>query len=187
MSRSWVRVPLVAFFYAMIFRLIIWVLFIFGGLTLGIVLDLRYFPKIWHLWQWHLVSFLWGIFLLRIVVTISRNTGRILAKYGRKGELPRMETNQLVEDGPYGCMRHPMHLGLFLFPLAFAFLSGSLSFILIIAPSEIILMLIMIFVIEEPEAIRKFGNQYLEYRKKVPAFSFRWLCLKMLMKTVSKQ
>ncbi len=171
----------------MIFRLIIWVLFIFGGLTLGIVLDLQYFSGIWHLWQWHLLSFLWGAFLMKLVMTISRNTGRTLAQHGRKGELPRMETNQLVKDGPYGCMRHPMHLGLFLFPMAFAFLSGSLSFILIITPSEIILMLIMIFVIEEPEAIRKFGNQYLEYKKEVPAFNFRRSCLKMLMKTVSKQ
>ena len=187
MSRSWVRVPLVAFFYTMIFRLIIWILFIFGGLTLGIVLDLRYFPKIWHLWQWHLVSFLWGVFLLKIVMTISRNTGRILAKNGREGNLPRMETNRLVKEGPYSCMRHPMHLGLFLFPMAFAFLSGSLSFIIFIVPGEILLMLIMIFTVEEPEAIRKFGKQYLEYRKQVPAFSFRWVCLKALLKPVSKQ
>ncbi|MCD6367223.1 MAG: isoprenylcysteine carboxylmethyltransferase family protein [Bacteroidales bacterium] len=171
----------------MIFRLIIWVLFIFGGVTLGIFLDLRYFQNIWFSWQWHMISFLWGVFLLKIVMTISKNTGRILAKHGRKGNLPRMETNQLVKEGPYGCMRHPMHLGLFLFPMAFAFLSGSLSFILIITPSEIVLMLIMIFIIEEPEAIRKFGDQYLEYRKQVPAFSFRWVCLKALLKPVSKQ
>jgi len=120
-------------------------------------------------------------------MTISKNTGRILAKHGRKGDIPRLETNQLVKQGPYECMRHPMHLGLFLFPLAFAFLSGSVSFIIFIAPLEILIMLIMIFTIEEPEAIRKFGKQYLEYKQQVPMFSFHIKCLKILFKPVYKQ
>jgi len=141
----------------------------------------------WHLWQWHVLSFLWGAFLLRIVMTISKNTGRILAKHGRKGDVPRMETNHLVKKGPYGCMRHPMHLGLFLFPVAFAFLSGSVSFIILIAPLEILIMLIMIFTIEEPEAIRKFGTEYLSYKQQVPAFNVRLKCLKILLKPVPKQ
>jgi len=171
----------------MFFRFIIWILFIFGGLALGIVIDLKYFSEIWCLWQWHVLSFLWGAFLLKIVMTISKNTGRILAKHGREGDIPRMETNQLVKKGPYECMRHPMHLGLFLFPVAFAFLSGSVSFILLIAPLEILIMLIMIFTIEESEAIRKFGTQYLKYKQQVPAFSLRIKCLKILLKPVSKQ
>lgn len=171
----------------MAFRLIIWILFIFGGLALGITIDLYYFPEVWHLWQWHILSFLWGAFLMKIVMTISKNTGRILARYGRNGKIPRMETNQLVKEGPYECMRHPMHLGLFLFPMAFAFLSGSLSFIILIAPVEILMMLILIFTIEEPEAIRKFGKQYLEYKQQVPAFNMHIGCLKALLKPVSKQ
>ncbi len=69
---------------------------------------------------------------------ISKNTGRTLAKYGREGKLKRMQTNVLVKQEIYKYMRHPMHLGLFLFPLGIAFLIGSPSFILIIAPIEII-------------------------------------------------
>ena len=77
------------------------------------------------------------------MMKISKNTGRILAKYGRKGKLERLQTNVLVNQGVYKYMRHPMHLGLFLFPIGVAFLIASPSFILMIAPIEIIFMLFM--------------------------------------------
>ncbi len=165
----------------MIFRIAIWIFFIFGGLTAGIFMDINFFPKIWYSWIWHSIFFIIGILLLKLVLTISKNTGRTLAKYGREGKLERMQTNKLVKNGVYSCMRHPMHLGLFLFPLSFAFLSGSLSFIIIIAPIEILLMLIMILTIEEPEAIKKFGKEYNDYKKEIPAFNFRINCLKKLL------
>ena len=165
----------------MIFRITVWIIFIFGGLITGIFLDIKLFPNIWYSWVWHIIFFIFGIFILRLVLIISRNTGRTLAKYGRKGELERMQTNRLVKKGIYSCMRHPMHLGLFLFPLSFAFLIGSLSFIIIIAPIEILLMLIMIFTIEEPEATKKFGKEYTDYKKEIPAFNFKPKCLKKLL------
>ena len=81
-------------------------------------------------------------------------------------------------------MRHPMHLGLLLFPLSFAFLTGSPSFIFIISPAEMLLMLLLIKLIEEPEAVRKFCDEYREYMKQVPRFCFRKECLKELFKKV---
>jgi len=120
------------------------------------------------------------------VIRISKNTGRTLAKYGRKGKIKRMETNVLVRHGVYKYMRHPMHLGLLFFPLSIAFLIGSPSFILIIAPAEMIMMLLLIKYFEEPEAIKKFGNEYLEYKNQVPWFCFNLLCLKELLKEVPK-
>ena len=118
--------------------------------------------------------------MLKLVINSSRNTGKLLARLGREGNLPRMETNKLVTEGYYACMRHPMHLGLFLFPLATAFIIGSLSFILIIAPLEILFMIIMIKLYEEPQAVRKFGDEYLRYREQVPMFSLRQECLRAL-------
>ncbi len=170
----------------MIFRLLIWFLFLVGGTVLGVYLDMSLFPNILKNILWHIISFAIGLAILKIVMTISRNTGRTLAKYGREGEVPRMETNRLVKSGIYSCMRHPMHLGLMLFPVAVAFLSGSVSFILFIAPFEIIFMIIMIFSLEEPEAIRKFGQEYINYKKEVPAFNFSKICLKMLFTNVEK-
>ena len=97
-----------------------------------------------------------------------------------------MQTNVLVKQGIYKYMRHPMHLGLFLFPFGIAFLIGSPSFILFIAPAEVIFMLIMIKFIEETEAINKFGIDYINYKKQVPWFCFKIKCLKELLKKVPK-
>jgi len=144
--------------------------------------DLLWFPEYWHNWMWHIFSLITGGVLLFLVLRISRNTGRTLARYGRKGKIPRLDTNILVTKGVYACMRHPMHLGLMLFPLSIAFILGSLTFILIIAPVEILLMLIMIFTIEEKEAIHKFGEAYIQYKKEVPAFNFHKKCILKLLK-----
>ena len=159
---------------------------IFGGSILGYYLDYLIFENVHQNIILHMVSFLIGVFLLSLVIKTSKNTGRTLAKYGRKGKLKRMETNVLVKQGIYKYMRHPMHLGLFLFPVGIAFLIGSPSFILIIAPVEIIFMLIMIKLVEEPEAINKFGEQYLNYKKQVPGFCFKIKCLKKLLENVPK-
>ncbi len=138
-------------------RLFIWIIMLLGGGALGIWLDLHW-CKSWFLNPWfHVVSFVIGLFVLRLVMRASRNTGRWLAKMGREGDIQRMETNKLVTSGYYACMRHPMHFGLLLFPMAFAFLIGSASFIVIIAPVEILFIIAMIKIVEEPGAIRKFG------------------------------
>ena len=165
----------------MFFRFFIWFLFLVGGGILGVFLDHLYFLSLWNNIYFHTISFVIGVVILFFVLRISKNTGRFLAKKGRKGDLPRMQTNVLVREGMYAYMRHPMHLGLMLFPLAIAFLLGSLSFILIIAPIEILLMLIMIFLIEEPEAIQKFGEVYKDYKTKTPAFCLKWKCIKILI------
>ena len=145
-------------------RIIIWIIMLLGGAVSGVWLDLRCFPGIIRNPWFHLASFILGLLLLRLIFRVSRNTGRLLARNGRQGELPRMETNRLVTEGVYGCMRHPMHLGLLFFPLALALIIGSPSFILIISPAEMLLMLMMIKFVEEPGAARKFGKSYREYQ-----------------------
>ena len=168
----------------MFFRLFIWLLFLVGGGILGFYLDKIYFESIRNDMVFHFVTFVFGLGVLFFVLRISRNTGRTLAKYGRTGNVPRMDTNTFVNQGMYKYMRHPMHLGLMLFPVAISLLLGSISFILIIAPAEIILMLIMIRFIEEPEAIRKFGEDYKTYAKYTPRFCLKKRCLKALLKKV---
>jgi len=153
---------------------------------LGLLLDYSLFPSVLKNVYFHLISFVVGILLLILVVKISKNTGRTLAKHGRNGKIKRMDTNVLVKSGAYKYMRHPMHLGLLLFPLVFALLSGSLSFILIIYPVEVIFMLLMIKFMEEPEAIKKFGDEYKKYMKDVPAFCFKKECIKELLKKVDR-
>ncbi len=164
------------------FRFLIWFVFLFGGAALGIWLDLRWFPELFRSPAFHLATLVPGGFLLWGMMRISRNTGRYLARKGREGEIPRLETNRLVTDGIYGCMRHPMHLGLMLFPWSFAFLTGSVSFLILIAPAETLLILLLIKTVEEPGARKKFGKAYDEYMKKVPMFSLKKECLSQLLK-----
>ncbi len=146
--------------------------------------------SLWLDWHWarslllnpffHLLTLVAGLFLLRFVMRVSRYTGRLLARLGREGDIPRMETNKLVTTGIYGCMRHPMHLGLLLFPWAVALILGSPFFLLALAPLETLFILAMVKLVEEPGAIAKFGDEYREYQKRVPAFSLRLDCLRQL-------
>ncbi len=169
----------------MIVRLVMWAVMLIGGAVGGWWLDGRLFPLWRTSWILHLVSFVAGLVLLSAVLRVSRNTGRTLARLGREGDhLPRLETNVLATGGLYALMRHPMHLGLLFFPLAIALLVGSPSFILILAPLEMILMIVLIRYGEEPEAIRKFGEAYRAYQKQTPMFCFRPKCLRKLWEKV---
>ena len=162
-------------------RLVIWIVMLVGGSALGLWLDWRWFHALLLNPFFHLVTFVLGALLLRFVLQVSRSTGRLLARLGREGDIPRMETNKLVTDGVYGCMRHPMHFGLLFFPWAVALILGSPTFILLIAPVEMLFMIVMIKLVEEPEAIRKFGDAYREYQARVPGFNLRLSCLRLLL------
>jgi len=163
-------------------RILVWILMIVGGSVLGLYLDTILFENVYTSIDFHIISFVIGVLLMILVVKISKNTGRILAKFGRTGNLKRLETNILVSQGAYKYMRHPMHLGLLFFPLSFAFLIGSPSFILLIAPCVIIFMLIMIKLVVEPGTIKKFGKDYIEYKNRLPWFCIKMHCLKELLK-----
>jgi len=167
-------------------RLLMWVLMLFGGAVVGVFLDFRWFPRLWHSLRFHVITFVLGAVLLRLVIVVSRNTGRFLARMGREGDIPRMATNKLVCEGMYGCMRHPMHLGLLFFPWAVALLVGSPTFVFVIAPLEMLFMVVMIKAFEEPEAIRKFGDAYREYMRRVPMFNLRPACLRRLFEPQPK-
>jgi len=78
-------------------------------------------------------------------------------------------------------MRHPMHFGLLFFPWSLALILGSPAFIAIVAPLEMLFMIVMIKLVEEPEALRKFGQAYQEYRARVPMFNLRPPCLRQLL------
>ena len=170
-----------------VLRIVLWFVMIFGGAAGGLYLDFRWFPALAANPVFHAISFVIGLGLTKLVLNSSRNTGRFLARLGREGDLPRLETNKLVTEGYYACMRHPMHLGLFLFPAAAAFLTGSISFILLIVPLEIIFMIMMIKLVEEPQAVKKFGKAYEQYRRQVPMFSLRRECLKNLFANTTEE
>ncbi|MHA1752791.1 MAG: methyltransferase family protein [Candidatus Helarchaeota archaeon] len=70
----------------------------------------------------------------------------------------------------YGCIRHTHHIGIALFINSFGLLIGSFSFIVIFTLIYLFMIVIFVKKIEEKEAIKKFGNDYIQYKKKVPSF-----------------
>ncbi len=168
-------------------RIVVWIVMLIGGGISSIIIDIHFFRSLFFSYIFHIITFLPGILLLFFVLMVSRNTGRLLASLGREGNIPRMETNRLVTSHIYGCMRHPMHFGLLFFPLSFALLLGSPFFIFVLSPLEMVFMVIMIKLIEEKELIKKFGEDYIQYMKRVPMFSLKISCLKLLFKPYSER
>ncbi len=153
---------------SVLIRILLWIVLLVGGAYFSISYDLRYFPRVFKSLPFHLISFLLGIILLRFSFRAAAAGGRELARNGREGNLPRLETNRLVTTGIYACTRHPMLFGLMALPMGLALLLGSLSFILFVAPAEALIILVMILTLEEREAIAKFGDAYRLYKSRTP-------------------
>ena len=166
--------------FSVVIRLFLWVVMIVGGAAYALMKD--WGTPLFSNIPFHVVSALLGIVILKLAFNAAGNGGRELTK-GRVGNIPRMETNRLVTSGIYSCMRHPMLFGLTLLPLGWALLLGSPTFIMFVAPLEMLFIIVMVIVFEEMEVSNKFGEAYEDYRQKVPMVSFEWKCLKALFKS----
>jgi protein-S-isoprenylcysteine O-methyltransferase Ste14 len=122
-----------------------------------------------------------GLVLMKLAFNAAAAGGRELAKGGKSSpDVPRLETDRLVTGGIYAHMRHPMLFGLTLVPMALAFIVGSPSFITLVAPVEMLFIVVMVLTFEEAECRRKFGDDYRSYARRVPPVCFKPNCLKML-------
>ena len=77
---------------------------------------------------------------------------------------------KLITTGLYAHIRNPMLLGLFIFLIGLGIILGSLSLIFIFTPLFVLINVFYLKVVEEKEMEKKFGGEYLEYKKKVPMF-----------------
>jgi protein-S-isoprenylcysteine O-methyltransferase Ste14 len=76
----------------------------------------------------------------------------------------------LVVNGPYAFVRNPMLSGIFFALFGCGILVQSISLICIFTPLFILINIIEIKVIEEPELEMRLGQEYLAYKKKTPMF-----------------
>lgn len=165
-------------------RFAIWGGMIIGGLLvskllLDEVLIIRFNP---------LLSVSLGVVLLLIIMWVAGSTGRWLAQYGKISDSESFgDLSRLVKEGPYSCMRHPMHLFLSLFPISIGLIFSSPSMVLIVGPLETVLVLLMAVLIDEKESIERFKEEYIEYRKRVPAFNLNPQCLRLVFTRPSKK
>jgi len=78
------------------------------------------------------------------------------------------ETRVLVTKGPYSYTRNPMVLGYTMFISSVGILVGSLSAALIIPLVMLVLESVWIKFVEEPRLEKRFGEVYLNYKRRVP-------------------
>jgi hypothetical protein len=71
---------------------------------------LRWFHTLFVNPVFHLVTLVVGVLLLRLVMRASRHTGRLLARTGREGDIPRLKTNKLVSTGRLWLYAPPLAL-----------------------------------------------------------------------------
>ena len=77
---------------------------------------------------------------------------------------------KLVTTGPYARVRNPMLTGLFIFLWGLGILFGSISLIFIFTPLFVLLNVLELRAIEEPELEKRLGTEYIEYKKRTPMF-----------------
>jgi len=72
--------------------------------------------------------------------------------------------------GPYAYVRNPMLSGIFLLMVALGMLLRSVSLVFIFTPLFIVINVLKLKAIEEPELERRLGKHYVEYKGNVPMF-----------------
>ena len=77
---------------------------------------------------------------------------------------------QLVTTGPYAYMRNPMLTGVFALLFGIGVSLGSASLLVIFTPLFILVNVWELKAIEEPELIKRLGQNYIEYQKSTPMF-----------------
>ncbi|UCF62664.1 MAG: isoprenylcysteine carboxylmethyltransferase family protein, partial [bacterium] len=77
---------------------------------------------------------------------------------------------KLVRTGPYGYIRNPMLTGVFLILVGLGFFINSFSLVLFFTPLFVLINVWELKRIEEPELIRRLGEEYIKYRRETPMF-----------------
>ena len=77
---------------------------------------------------------------------------------------------QIVTSGPYAYTRNPMLTGVFALLFGFGIFFGSVTLIFVFTPLFILLNFWELKAIEEPELVKRLGQEYIEYRKMTPMF-----------------
>ena len=106
------------------------------------------------------------------VLAFMALAGAAVGRFRRAGttENPFRPSTALVVDGPFRFTRNPMYLGMAALYVGLAFLLG-IMWALLFLPFVLVAIDRLIIAREEPYLERKFGQDYVEYKKRVR----RWI------------
>lgn len=137
-------------------------LFVFCSFWVDRWLNLPHLPEAW--WRYALAAIIFFAGLLIAGWTVTRFFST------RGTPVPTSPPPRLITSGLYAYVRNPMAFGALLVLEGLGFFFGSLSLIIFFAPLPILLYALFIKAVEERELEIRFGQEYLEYKKKVPMF-----------------
>jgi protein-S-isoprenylcysteine O-methyltransferase Ste14 len=80
---------------------------------------------------------------------------------------------EVVIVGPYAWTRNPMLIAIFAWLSGIGFLLNSISMVFVLTPVFIIVNVIELKLVEEPELERRLGASYREYKRLVPLLILR--------------
>ena len=111
-----------------------------------------------------------GVVLILAGLTLMVSTIRLFVTVGKGTLAPWNPTTNLVVKGVYRHVRNPMISGVFFVLAGEAVGSGSLP---VLGWAAVFITINMIYMptVEEPGLVKRFGEEYEEYRRNVP----RWL------------
>jgi protein-S-isoprenylcysteine O-methyltransferase Ste14 len=135
--------------------------FVFLAFWLDEITGLPRFNALWSL----IVAVILFVFGLCIV-------GWTLSQFfkNRGTPVPVSPPQKLITGGLYSYVRNPMALGAFLILEGIGFLFGSIFLVVLFAPLPVILYGLFIKAIEEKELEMRFGDEYRQYKNRVPMF-----------------
>lgn len=84
--------------------------------------------------------------------------------------VPFNPPEELIVTGPYRWMRNPMVTGVFGLLFGAGFLLRSISVVFLWTPFYILVHVVELKRVEEPELQLRFGEAYAEYKRRVPMF-----------------
>jgi len=87
--------------------------------------------------------------------------------------VPANPPPKLITSGLYAYIRNPMALGLLLLLIGLGIIIGSLSLAFFFGPLFIAMYGFFIRAVEEKELEMRFGQEYVDYKKRVPMFTPR--------------
>jgi len=84
--------------------------------------------------------------------------------------IPFNPPSKVVNTGPYRYTRNPMLTGVFMLLFGLGFSINSFSLVLFFTPLYVLINVWELKNIEEPELIKRLGDEYAEYRRNTPMF-----------------
>jgi len=138
---------------------ITWFIFANRGLILRYKLEL---PMLVHITGW--IVFMGGILL-------QLWTLRLLGGWRIMGlpEVTDVGENRIVATGPFTVIRHPTYLSHTMM-FTGAFFISSVVALGVMTLIDIIIVNLLVIPLEDRELIMRFGDEYKEYKNRVPAF-----------------